>query len=230
MQQQKVYIDLGRESSNPIVLSMVTNGEKFLRRWKIRISTVACNHLDMAPSGCLQYYRSPSAVVKSFNYGARLEGRARYLANQRYTSCVRTEENFCAIRWDTEQQGSFSFGGINERIQLPLIHAQLDPATSASNASIPSEQVVAGAQVIGAAGTGAACNFDDFVGVDQASTDGVGAGRDRFCGNQLGEFGAIISRSKPFELKVRTNSAHAANALSSQQGFALRYVQLPCVI
>lgn len=32
------------------------------------------------------------------------------MSNLRYTSCVRTEENFCAIKWETEHPGTFSFG------------------------------------------------------------------------------------------------------------------------
>lgn len=64
----------------------------------------------VAPSGCMQYFRSPSAVIKSFNYGTPIEGRSRYLSNLRYTSCVRVEENFCAIKWETEMPNSFSFG------------------------------------------------------------------------------------------------------------------------
>lgn len=60
--------------------------------------------------------------------------------------------------------------------------------------------------------------------------DGVTAGDDRFCGTRLTEANSIISKSKPFQLKVRSNSDQTQNALNSQIGFALRYVQLPCVI
>lgn len=58
----------------------------------------------------MQYFRSPSAVIKSFNYGTPIEGRSRYLSNLRYTACVRVEENFCAIKWETEMLNSFNFG------------------------------------------------------------------------------------------------------------------------
>ena len=105
-----VYIDMGSGSANPVVLSVVSNGDRVTRRWKIKINMINCNNLDMAPSGCMQYFRSPSAVIRSFNYGQRLDGRARYLSNLRYTSCVRVEENFCAIKWETESLNSFSFG------------------------------------------------------------------------------------------------------------------------
>ena len=47
-----------------------------------------------APSGCMQYYRSPSDVIKSFNYGIEPNpaGGSRYLANLRYSTCIRLEE------------------------------------------------------------------------------------------------------------------------------------------
>lgn len=107
---QHMYIDMGRGSANPVVLSVVSNGDRVVRKWKIKINMIPCNHLDMAPSGCMQYFRSPSATVKSFNFGPRVDGRARYLSNLRYTACVRVEENFCAIKWETDYPSAFSFG------------------------------------------------------------------------------------------------------------------------
>ena len=196
-----VYIDMGRGSANPVVLSVVSNGEKIVRKWKIKINMIPCNNLDMAPSGCMQYFRSPSAIVKSFNYGPKMDGRARYLSNLRYTSCIRVEENFCAIKWETEYPQSFSFGAPFEGNITDL-----------------------------GGSTGGMCNADDYIGVDQGSNDGIGPGEDRFCGTKLLESNVIISRSKPFQLKVRSNADQTQNALNSQIGFALRYVQLPCVI
>lgn len=66
---QHLYVDMGRGSANPVVLSVVTNGDMIGRKWKVKINMIPCNNLDMAPSGCMQYFRSPSAVVQSFNYG-----------------------------------------------------------------------------------------------------------------------------------------------------------------
>ncbi len=40
-----VYVDMGQGSNNPVVLSVVTNGNKALRKWKIRISMIPCNDL-----------------------------------------------------------------------------------------------------------------------------------------------------------------------------------------
>jgi len=201
---QHLYIEMGRESGNPVVLSVVTNGESTTRRWKIKISLIPCTNLLMAPSGCLQYFRSPSAVVESFNYGAVQPGKSRYLSSLRYTSCIRVEENFCAIKWALARQlDSFSWG-------IPQI-TQAENLTSVGY------------------GSGKACNGDDFIGIDQASVEGSGPGEDRLCGNKLLEYNQVISRSKPFSLRVRSNGDSVVNALYSQNGFSLMYVQLPCV-
>lgn len=199
---QHMYIDMGRGSANPVVLSVVSNGERMTHKWRIKISMIPCNNLEMAPSGCMQYFRSPSAVVKSFNFGPRIDTRARYLSNLRYTSCVRVEENFCTIKWEADYPGAFSFGAPSDSLNVSEFGGLY----------------------------GASCNEDDFVGIDQGSLDGVSTGEDRFCGTRLVEGHSIISKSKPFQLKVRSNSDQSRNALHSQVGFALRYVQLPCVI
>lgn len=224
-----VYIDMGRGSANPVVLSVVSNGDRVTRRWKIKINMINCNNLDMAPSGCMQYFRSPSAVVKSFNFGPRIEGRARYLSNLRYTSCVRVEENFCAIKWETDYPSAFSFGSPTECKYPILMLVRYRFNKRAPILTHHSLLASANATDIGSF-TGSICNEDDFVGVDQGSIDGVTAGEDRFCGMKLAETNSIISKSKPFQLKVRSNSEQGSNAMNSQIGFALRYVQLPCVI
>lgn len=72
---QHLYVDMGRGSANPVVLSVVTNGDMIGRKWKVKINMIPCNNLDMAPSGCLQYFRSPSSVIQSFNYGLPVRGQ-----------------------------------------------------------------------------------------------------------------------------------------------------------
>lgn len=39
----------------------------------------------------------------------------------------------------------------------------------------------------------------------------------------------FTARSKPFQLKIRSNSDQTENARFAQNGIALRYTQLPCV-
>lgn len=76
----------------------------------------------LVPAGCVQYFRSPSSLVRSFNYGPETDKVIRYPANTRYAVCLRVEENFCSIKWETEtaimrypsgfegNRTSFSFG------------------------------------------------------------------------------------------------------------------------
>ena len=61
------------------------------------------------------------------------------------------------------------------------------------------------------AATGSLCSKDDYVGIDQGSNDGIGPGDDRFCGNRLLNSNVVISRSKPFQLKVRSNHDQRQN-------------------
>ncbi|KAG0418390.1 hypothetical protein HPB47_004912 [Ixodes persulcatus] len=152
-----------------------------------------CESMQAAlPPGCLQYFRSPSAVVRSFNYGPPVESKVRYLSGLRYSICLRVEENFCSIKWETETNSSFSWG---------------QPTYE--------ENVVA-------------CR-DDFITVDQGSTYGMGPGEDRFCGTRLHEKNVLISHSKPFMLRVKSNMDAVMNSQENQNGFSLRYTQLPCV-
>ncbi|XP_022650638.1 uncharacterized protein LOC111266043 [Varroa jacobsoni] len=191
---QHIYVDMGRQSGNPVVLSVVSTGaHSHERKWRIKVSYIPCGSLDIVPPGCLQYFRSPSAIVRSFNYGAQLSGNVRYLSNLRYSICLRVEENFCSIKWETDDSDSFNFG------------RPYDGGTSGANCE------------------------DDFVTIDQGSTYGMGPGEDRFCGNRLHERNVLISHSKPFQLRVTSNSDAAGNSMEAQTGFSLRYTQLPCV-
>ncbi len=95
--------------------------------------------------------------------------------------------------------------------------------------------------------SGALCNFDDFIGIDQGSIEGTGQGEDRFCGARLLDHDFIIckcwhyhfwifletvfnaqicvsARSKPFQLKVRSNGDHFSNAFNSQIGYEMQWI------
>ncbi|UXI18076.1 hypothetical protein NH340_JMT04019 [Sarcoptes scabiei] len=207
---QHLYVDVGSGSinSNPVILSIVTNGEDLERKWKIRISMITCDSLNMAPSGCLQYFRKPSGLVQSFNYGPIISSKSRYLSNLRYTACIRTEENFCGIRWQTEGPETFSwgwpFGSTVNRDNLTTLSA-----------------------------FGSDCNHDDYISIDQANSEENNPNameEDRFCGLRLMHKNQVFSRSKPFQLKVRSNDNQRSNADQAQQGFSLRFTQFPCVL
>merc|ERR1719474_862841 len=60
----------------------------------IKVTQVPCNSKRLAPSGCLQYFTGSSGTINTYNYNS---GNGVLLANQDYSSCVRTERTFCAI-------------------------------------------------------------------------------------------------------------------------------------
>lgn len=49
-----------------------------------------------APTSCLQYYQGVTGQIKTYNYDV---STGLQLSNQDYTSCVRTEMNFCGIQY-----------------------------------------------------------------------------------------------------------------------------------
>ena len=76
--------------------------------WNIRVYQYECTSPVLAPVGCLQYFRTVTDVVQSFNYkedvssavvaGGSITG-VNHLANMDYSACVRMEAGYCGIRW-----------------------------------------------------------------------------------------------------------------------------------
>lgn len=63
--------------------------------WIILKAENVSTGLFLAPQGCLQYFTGTSGTVESYN----IDGGV-HLANQYYTICIRTEENYCTIKYD----------------------------------------------------------------------------------------------------------------------------------
>jgi len=77
------------------------------RRWSIKVTQYHCNHDNLAPSGCTQYFFNPTTTtgtVQTFNYG-------RHLANQNQNICVRRERGFCKICWHAANVADFAVSG-----------------------------------------------------------------------------------------------------------------------
>ncbi len=112
-----MYIDSG-PSNDKIKLNIVTSGDSYARKWKIKISQIQCNAEYRAGDSCLQYNIGMSGRIKSFNYGdpnlintPEME-YGRQLSAQEYSVCMRAEEGFCGIvyvpcREAAEVNGSF---------------------------------------------------------------------------------------------------------------------------
>jgi hypothetical protein len=94
-----VYIDSGPSSGN-IKINIVTSGDSFARRWRIKISQIPCNAQYRASDSCLQHHTGMSGRIKSFNYGdPQMVGPefGMQLSAQEYSICLRAEEGFCGI-------------------------------------------------------------------------------------------------------------------------------------
>jgi len=97
-----VYIDAGPSSGN-IKINIVTSGESFARKWKVKVSQIPCNAQYRAADSCLQYFSGMSGRIKSFNYGDPTVVNTEHmeygmqLSAQEYSICMRAEEGFCGI-------------------------------------------------------------------------------------------------------------------------------------
>nr|XP_050847063.1 uncharacterized protein LOC127062600 isoform X1 [Vespula vulgaris] len=201
---QHVYVDFN--GASPITISIGTNADyAFDRRWNIRIQQIACDSLWRAPNGCLQYYKSTSDTVTSFNYGTTVNSRSpmvgtREMVNLNYGVCVRMALGYCSIQWSQSDINSFSISGDT---------STLDPTIIGTSA---------------VAESGLDC-IDDFVIIPNPSEDGIPDNTERFCGNA---FITKTSTLKPFVLYVVTNDNELNDA--QNKGFKLTYRQLPCAV
>ncbi|XP_012527153.1 uncharacterized protein LOC105831515 isoform X2 [Monomorium pharaonis] len=201
---QHVYVDFN--GATPITISIDTNADyAFDRRWNIRILQIACDSVDRAPNGCLQYYKTVSGTVMSFNFGTTENARApqigtRQMVNHRYGVCIRMALGYCSIEWSQINRFSFSVSGDTGSFDPDIIGTDL------------------------VAESGASC-INDFVIIPDPSENSAFVNTDRFCGNG---FITKTSNLKPFILYVVTNSDEMLEA--QNKGFALMFRQLPCAV
>ncbi|KYN08528.1 hypothetical protein ALC62_00512 [Cyphomyrmex costatus] len=199
-----LYIDFN--GATPITISVDTNADfVFDRRWNIRIQQIACNSVCRAPNGCLQYYKTVSGTVMSFNFGTTENVRApqigtRQMVNHRYGVCVRMALGYCNIEWSQVDTLSFSVSGDTGSFDPDIIGTAL------------------------VAESGINCTTD-FVIIPDPRENGVADNTDRFCGNG---FITKTSDLKPFVLYVVTNGDEMQEV--QNKGFALTFRQLPCAI
>ncbi|XP_077265998.1 uncharacterized protein LOC143899525 isoform X1 [Temnothorax americanus] len=223
---QHAYVDFN--GATPITISVDTNADHaFDRRWNIRIQQIACDsvcrgtfsslphHTEilaklsfasvLAPNGCLQYYKTVSGTVMSFNFGTTENVRApqigtRQMVNHRYGVCVRMALGYCSIEWSQADIFSFSVSGDTGTIGSDIIGTDL------------------------VAESGDSCT-NDFVIIPDPRENGVAVNTDRFCGNG---FITKTSDLKPFVLYVVTNGDEVQEV--QNKGFRLMFRQLPCAV
>ena len=107
-----VYFDANDDCHNlDFQFGNVANGITSIatRSWNIKITQYSCDHPNLAPSGCTQYYYGTEATnqVRTFNWQG-----TRHLASQRQNICVRREAGNCRICWSPDTPATdFELGG-----------------------------------------------------------------------------------------------------------------------
>merc|ERR1712226_251975 len=79
------------------------------RSWNIKVTQYSCDHPNLAPAGCTQYYYGTEATnqVRTFNWQG-----TRHLNSQRQIICVRREAGNCRICWSADTPSTdFELGG-----------------------------------------------------------------------------------------------------------------------
>jgi hypothetical protein len=131
---QHIYVDFG--AGDIAITIRASRGFPFKRRWNIQVTQIDCGSEFRAPSGCLQYYLTPTGTVTSFNYQSSATSAlnqlempgTRQLANQRYGACVRMLEGMCSIAWSKVSSKNFSLimhEVSNENFRPREIHLRL---------------------------------------------------------------------------------------------------------
>lgn len=121
----------GRQEVGDIELFMnFTDRFASTRLWEIRVAQIPFS--QRAPTGCLQYFTSPSGIIQvmskwdnistsplinpifrqTFNFAEN----GRHLANQNYRSCIRQETGMCSIAYEPCTEQSFRIGQRNPLI------------------------------------------------------------------------------------------------------------------
>lgn len=87
-----VYVEAS-DACNVMYFSL-DGQSSFTRAWNIRVTQYDCNHLNAAPTGCLQYFfnQDSKGVLESFNKANNV-----HLANQNQVICIRREFGNCRI-------------------------------------------------------------------------------------------------------------------------------------
>lgn len=204
---QHIYVDY--DGSQPIILTFqTTDSYVFKRRWQLQLTQIPCESEERAPSGCLQYYKSPNGTVQSFNYDAAgsammnsigVDG-TRHLASLKYKICIHQHLDKCSIEWSQVASDRYSFTMTDDA-------SSVDP-TLLGTMHVQSQN----------------CRTD-YVSIPSPEQSGNRLIGDRFCGLGLVP---TISFSKPFGLVVVTDGDESLDM--GNRGFYLSYKQTQCPV
>jgi hypothetical protein len=81
-----VYVD-SSALCNDLTFVIGTSTTSSPRQWEIKVTQFSCEHEDLAPSGCTQYFFSDTLLpqtLRTFNFDGGM-----HLANQKHKFCFR---------------------------------------------------------------------------------------------------------------------------------------------
>lgn len=238
---QHVFVDTDGSACSTVNIG--TSGTFTGRMWDIMVTQFRCGAEMGGPPGCLQYFTATTGTIRSFNFPNQAQGNnvaagVTHLANQHYSSCIRTNANARTICYTTctPQIGVAAAAGV----------AQAQSSFGLSLALVAKDAV-----------TDTAC-ITDYITIPNGNNQAMAiasiplaiAGIDRYCGRFLNNVAGVVdapianhipicTTQVPFVLGVdfdnneitAGNAGGAGNADEANDepggiiGFCLNYVQ-----
>merc|ERR1712064_129779 len=191
-----MYVEFGTQSTDTITLTN-TWASLTAKNYNILARQIPCTAEYRAPTDCVQYFTGTAGSVQSYNFQG-----GKYLQNQIYTNCIRTEQGYCKIQWKESSSPTpdpFTIGG----------NAAIEATGCTELISIPNLS-------------------PDRVSAITIPT-GVVEYQTEVCGPNFGIEGSAVAQSlvsakQPFVLGVQFGTGSPATAT----GFNMDYTQLAC--
>lgn len=101
---QAIYLSVKNTPLNGNVTVKIQLGDYGTQRWSILVQYLEASD-DVAPTGCLQYFRTQTGLIKSFNADA---ANPELLVDHSYMMCIKLATNNCEISYNSV---TFQMGG-----------------------------------------------------------------------------------------------------------------------
>lgn len=188
----------------------------------VKVSQIECSSSRLAPTGCLQYFTSETGTIESFNFQA---GASVHLANQDYSTCVRTGRSQCAICYYVPTGTNFGISNGNAIAGTDGVGTNCGP--SSGIAGMIDYLIIEGGMCAPPVGTAVVvnlyCGDTEFDCAATANTDNAAANTN---------VNTVCTNAKPFKVTFKADGTEegfptggeGSNVLNSE-GFSLSYYQ-----
>ena len=102
---QHIYVSVKEVDSVKLTIMLTSLDQQ---RWNIYIRQIDSDETeDLAPRGCLQYFKEDIGTLETFNFNS---GNGELLNNQMYSMCIKQKDAYCDIALQSST-GEFMLGG-----------------------------------------------------------------------------------------------------------------------